>query len=51
MFDLVILRHGITHDSNTLDLTCVAVPPLQRVLTEPHSAEVKLARNKIDVNS
>ena len=30
-------RHGITRDFTTLDPTCLTAPPIQLVLSEPHS--------------
>ena len=36
MFNLVISRHQILRDFTTIDLTCIAVPPIWLVLSEPH---------------
>ena len=34
--DLVISRHRIICDLTTLDLTCIAAPPIWLALSEPH---------------
>ena len=42
MFYLVISCHGKQHKFTAVDPTCVAAPPIQLVLTEPHSNSYRI---------